>query len=72
MFTGMWDAKVDRAPLLALTGQVANQVVGTGNFQEVDLVRAFTEVAAFNHRVQTDSKHGELAALAVKHGPKGG
>ena len=34
-----------RAPILALTGQVATQVVGTGNFQEVDLVRAFNAVA---------------------------
>ncbi|MEO0900680.1 MAG: thiamine pyrophosphate-binding protein [Bacteroidota bacterium] len=67
MFTGMWDAKVDRAPLLALTGQVATQVVGTGNFQEVDLVQAFGSVAEFNHRVQSDSKHSELMSLAVKH-----
>ena len=67
MFTGMWDAKVDRAPLLALTGQVATQVVGTGNFQEVDLVQAFGSVAEFNHRVQSDSRHGELMSLAVKH-----
>ena len=67
MYTGMWDAKVDRAPLLALTGQVATQVVGTGNFQEVDLVRGFNTVAEFNQRVQSDSKHAELMSLAVKH-----
>lgn len=67
MFTGMWDAKVDRAPLLALTGQVATQVVGTGNFQEVDLVRAFNTVAGFNHRIQRDSQHAELTTLAIKH-----
>jgi thiamine pyrophosphate-dependent acetolactate synthase large subunit-like protein/nitrite reductase/ring-hydroxylating ferredoxin subunit len=67
MYTGMWDARVDRAPLLALTGQVATQVVGTGNFQEVDLVNAFHSVTTFNHRVQRDSKHAELAALAMKH-----
>ncbi len=67
MYTGMWDARQDRAPLLALTGQVATQVVGTGNFQEVDLVRAFSSVAVFNHRVQSDSRHAELASLAVKH-----
>lgn len=67
MFTGLWDAKVDRAPILALTGQVATQVVGTGNFQEVDLVRAFNAVAAFNHRVQRDSHHTELISLAIKH-----
>ncbi|MDT8392909.1 MAG: thiamine pyrophosphate-binding protein [Bacteroidales bacterium] len=67
MFTGLWDAKVDRAPILALTGQVATQVVGTGNFQEVDLVRAFQTVADFNHRVQNDSQHAELVSLAIKH-----
>lgn len=67
MFTGLWDAKVDRAPILALTGQVATQVVGTGNFQEVDLVKAFQTVADFNHRVQRDSKHAELMTLAIKH-----
>ncbi len=67
MFTGMWDAHVDRVPMLALSGQVATQVVGTGNFQEVDLVRAFDSVAAFNHRVQKDSKHAELMTLALKH-----
>lgn len=67
MFTGLWDAKVDRAPILALTGQVATQVVGTGNFQELDLVRAFNTVAAFNHRVQLSSDHSELMVLAIKH-----
>lgn len=67
LFTGMWDAKVDRAPFLALTGQVATQVVGTGNFQEVDLVQAFNSVSEFNQRVQADSKHAELMSLAVKH-----
>jgi len=67
MFTGLWDAKVDRAPILALTGQVATQVIGTGNFQEVDLVRAFQTVAEFNHRVEHQSRHSELMSLAIKH-----
>jgi len=67
LYTGMWDAKVDRAPFLALTGQVATQVVGTGNFQEVDLVQAFSTVAEFNQRVQGNSKHSDLMSLAIKH-----
>ncbi|CAN0534675.1 unnamed protein product, partial [Laminaria digitata] len=58
---------VDRAPILALTGQVATQVVGTGNFQEVDLVRAFQTVAEFNQRVEYQSRHAELMTLAIKH-----
>ncbi|MFT5165936.1 MAG: pyruvate oxidase, partial [Saprospiraceae bacterium] len=67
LYTGLWDAKVDRAPLIALTGQVDTQVIGTGNFQELDLINAFSAVAAFNHRVQKDSNHAELAGLAMKH-----
>lgn len=66
LYTGMWDAKNDRAPLLALTGQVQSQVVGTGAFQEVDLVAAFNAVAPFNHRVMHNSKHAELMTLAMK------
>ena len=30
LLTGLWDAKVDRAPVLALTGQVDTQVLGPG------------------------------------------
>ena len=66
MYTGLWDAKVDRVPILALTGQVDTQVVGTGAFQEVDLKAAFETVAAFNHVVQHSSKHSELMAVALK------
>ena len=66
MYTGMWDAKVDRSPLLALSGQVNTQVMGTGAFQEVDLVAAFQTVAHFNHAVHENSKHSELMSLAIK------
>jgi nitrite reductase/ring-hydroxylating ferredoxin subunit len=32
LLTGLWDANVDRAPVLALTGQVDTQVLGPGAF----------------------------------------
>ena len=67
LLTGMWDAKVDRAPILALTGQVNTQVMGPGAFQEVDLAAAFNGVAAFSQTVLHDSRHSELMALAVKN-----
>lgn len=67
LLTGMWDAKVDRAPILALTGQVNSQVLGTGNFQECDLSAAFSGVVAWSQTVLSHSKHAELMTLAVKH-----
>ncbi|NET33199.1 MAG: Rieske 2Fe-2S domain-containing protein [Cyanothece sp. SIO1E1] len=67
LLTGLWDAKVDRAPILALTGQVNTQVLGTGNFQECDLSAAFSGVATWSHTVLSHSKHAELMTLAIKH-----
>ena len=55
LLTGLWDAKVDRAPILALTGQVDTQVLGPGAFQEVDLSGAFGSVAAWSQPVFRDS-----------------
>ncbi|MEM9379766.1 MAG: thiamine pyrophosphate-dependent enzyme [Planctomycetota bacterium] len=67
LLTGLYDAKVDRAPVLALTGQVDVQVLGPGAFQEVDLAGAFGDVAAWSQTVYTTSKPAELATLAVKN-----
>ncbi len=67
LLTGLWDAKVDRAPLIALTGQVQTQVLGPGAFQEIDLASAFEAVSAFSQTVYRDSKPAELAALAMKN-----
>jgi thiamine pyrophosphate-dependent acetolactate synthase large subunit-like protein/nitrite reductase/ring-hydroxylating ferredoxin subunit len=67
LLTGLWDAKVDRAPILALTGQVQTQVLGPGAFQELPLAAAFDAVAEWSQTVLTQANATELAALAVKH-----
>jgi thiamine pyrophosphate-dependent acetolactate synthase large subunit-like protein len=67
LMTGLYDAKVDRAPVLALTGQVDAQVLGPGAFQEVNLQGAFNDVSSFNQTVLADSKHAELVTLALKN-----
>jgi pyruvate oxidase len=67
LLTGLWDAKVDRAPVLALTGQVDTQVLGPGAFQEVDLSGAFGSVAAWSQPVLHDSNPVELMNLACKN-----
>src|SRR3954470_19028253 len=67
LLTGLWDAKVDRAPILALTGQVQTQVLGPGAFQELPLALAFAPVAEWSQTVLSPRNATELAALAVKH-----
>ena len=66
LLTGLWDANVDRAPALALTGQVDTQVLGPGAFQEVDLQAAFGKVAQWSQPVLHGSRHAELVNLALK------
>ena len=66
LMTGLWDAKVDRAPVLALTGQVQVQVFGPGVFQDIDLKAAFAPVTKFSQNVLASSNHADLATLACK------
>ncbi|MEE9322124.1 MAG: thiamine pyrophosphate-dependent enzyme [Granulosicoccus sp.] len=67
LMTGLWDAKVDRAPLLALTGQIDVQVLGPGAFQEIDVAAAFAPVTRFSQTVLHTSRHAELMSLACKN-----
>lgn len=67
LLTGLWDAKVDRVPVIALTGQVQTQVIGPGAFQELPLAQIFEPAAAWSQTVLRPDNASELAALAMKH-----
>jgi len=66
LMTGLWDAKVDRAPVIACAGQVQVQVFSPFAFQDIDLHSAFGPVAKFNQLVLHASDYGEVASLAMK------
>lgn len=66
LLTGLYDAKIDRAPVLAISGQVPSKVLGRGAFQDLNLVGAFADVADYSQTVLPDSDHAELTALALK------
>ena len=67
LLTGLYDAKLDSSPVLAISGQVPSKVLGRGAFQDVDLSAVFRDVAVSTTTVNAGSDHGELAALALKH-----
>src|SRR3954454_21213510 len=67
LLTGLYDAKLDQAPVVAISGQVPSKVLGRGAFQDLDLSAVFRDVAAWTTTVHAGSDHAELAALAVKH-----
>ena len=66
LLTGLYDAKEDRAPVLALSGQVPSSVKGRGAFQDTDLEGAFADVSRFSETVHAGSNHAEIATLAMK------
>ena len=66
LLTGLYDAKEDRAPVLAISGQVPSSVRGRGAFQDTDLRAAFADVARYSQTVLPDSRHAELMNLACK------
>lgn len=73
LLNGLYDAKMDHAPVLAITGQVETSLAGTSYQQEVDLVSLFKDVAYFNQSVVNAEQMPELATIAcqtalAKHG----
>jgi thiamine pyrophosphate-dependent acetolactate synthase large subunit-like protein/nitrite reductase/ring-hydroxylating ferredoxin subunit len=66
LLTGLYDAKVDRAPVVALSGLVPSKVAGSGAFQDLDLTKAFADVARYQATVTAVADHAELTARAAK------
>lgn len=71
LLTGLYDAKLDQSPAIAISGQVPSKVLGRGAFQDLDLSAVFKDVAITSTIVQSGSDHAELAAIAVKHARDG-
>ncbi|HYX83201.1 MAG TPA: thiamine pyrophosphate-binding protein, partial [Gemmatimonadales bacterium] len=51
LLNGLYDAKSDGVPVLAITGQTYHDLLGTHYQQEVDLLSLFKDVAAFNQQL---------------------
>ncbi|HTK28307.1 MAG TPA: thiamine pyrophosphate-dependent enzyme [Vicinamibacterales bacterium] len=51
LLNGLYDAKMDGAPVLALTGQTYHDLIGTHYQQEVDLVSLYKDVSVFDQQV---------------------
>jgi pyruvate dehydrogenase (quinone) len=67
LVTGMYDARADHQPLLAIVGQQARGAMGGHYQQEVDLVSLFKDVAGdFVHQASTPAQVRHLVDRAVR------
>jgi hypothetical protein len=67
LITGLFDAKMDKTPVIALTGQVKRTFIGPGTFQEIDQEALFNPVAVFNKTICTREQSKELTSLVIKY-----
>jgi thiamine pyrophosphate-dependent acetolactate synthase large subunit-like protein/rubredoxin len=65
--TGLYDAKLDHSPVLALTGMVPRPQIGAGSLQEVDQYAFFEPLSVFNSVLMSEDQTTSLATLAIKH-----
>ena len=65
--TGLYDAKLDHSPVLALTGMVPRKLIGAGSLQEVDQYAFFAPISVFNSVLMSEDQTTSLATLAIKH-----
>ena len=66
LLNGLYDAKLDGQPVLAITGHHYHDLIGTFAQQDVDLDRIFADVAVYSQRVMGPAHVENVAMLACR------
>src|SRR5690349_24365713 len=66
LLNGLYDAKLDGQPVLAITGHHFHDLIDTHAQQDVDLDRVFMDVAVYNTRIMGPSHVEHVASLACR------
>ena len=66
LLNGLYDAKCDGQPVLAITGHTFHDLIGTYYQQDVDLDKLYMDVAAYNQRVMGPAHLTSVLDEAIK------
>lgn len=66
LLNGLYDAKLDGQPVLAITGAQYSDLIGTFTQQDVQLDRLFVDVCVYNERVMNAAHVENLVELACR------
>lgn len=66
LLNGLYDAKCDNQPVLAITGHTFHDLIGTHYQQDVDLDKLYMDVAAYNQRVMGPAHMINVLDEAIK------
>jgi pyruvate dehydrogenase (quinone)/pyruvate oxidase len=67
LLNGLYDAKMDQAPVLAITGQTYSDLKGSKFQQEVNMTLLFEDVSVYNQEVINPEQVAMLADAACRH-----
>src|SRR5438045_7797700 len=66
LLNGLYDAKLDQAPVLAITGMPFHDLIGTHTQQDVETDKLFMDVAKYSVRIMGASHVENVADLACR------
>src|SRR5512132_3083607 len=66
LLNGLYDAKLDGQPVLAITGMAYHDLINTHQQQDVELDRLYMDVAVYNARVMGHAHVENVADLACR------
>jgi pyruvate dehydrogenase (quinone) len=66
LLNGLYDAKLDHMPVLAITGMQETSVLGTGYQQEVALDRLYADVAEYDQMIYNPAQLSAVVDTAVR------
>lgn len=66
LLNGLYDAKLDGVPVLAITGLQHSDLIGTFTQQDVSLDKLFVDVAIYNERIMSGAHMESIADLAIR------
>jgi len=66
LLNGLYDAKFDGQPVLAITGHTFHDLIGTHYQQDLDLDKLFMDVAAYNERIMGPAHVHNVVDEAIK------
>tara|TARA_R110002020_G_scaffold9874_15_gene38443 strand:- start:1374 stop:3122 length:1749 start_codon:yes stop_codon:yes gene_type:complete len=66
LINGLYNAKKERVPVLAISGQVAQVNLGTNYFQEVGLTKIFEDVCAYQAVIRSAEEAPRIVLRAIQ------
>lgn len=66
LLEAMYDAKMDKVPMLVITGQIESAVIGTNTVQEINQILLFSDATCFNREVRSANNLVDVLQLAIQ------